>query len=153
MYSLIVTATSDAGGRRAAAGRGAGGPSAALELDITELSDIRSSCVTMHVNKVHHVTTITRVAEDLGEDEDWLRDVADEMDAEDGVIWVNGVGDDSVMAFTEFGIENLIELSSSTRKTLDCSAGDCSACGLRRMDTNKVSGALEIIRVPHVKNL
>jgi len=26
----------------------------------------------MHVNKVHHVTTINRVAEDLGEDEDWL---------------------------------------------------------------------------------
>ena len=26
--------------------------------------------------KVHHVTAITRVAEDLGEDEDWLRDVA-----------------------------------------------------------------------------
>ena len=24
----------------------------------------------MHVNKVHHVTTINRVAEDLGEDED-----------------------------------------------------------------------------------
>ena len=30
----------------------------------------------MHVNKVHHVTTITQVATDLGEDEDWLRDVA-----------------------------------------------------------------------------
>jgi hypothetical protein len=30
----------------------------------------------MHVNKVRHVTTITRVAEDLGEHEDWLRNVA-----------------------------------------------------------------------------
>jgi hypothetical protein len=86
-------------------------------LDITELSDLRSSCVTMHVNKVHHVTTITRVAEDLGEDEDWLRDVANEMDAEDGVIWVNGVGDDSVMAFTDFGIENLIELIKLHKET------------------------------------
>ena len=37
----------------------------------------------MHVNKVHHVTTITRVAVDLGEDEDWLRDVASEMEIED----------------------------------------------------------------------
>jgi hypothetical protein len=64
----------------------------------------------MHVNKVHHVTTITRVAEDLGEDENWLRDVANEMEIEDGVIWVYGVGEDSVMAFTDFGIENLIEL-------------------------------------------
>ena len=44
--------------------------------------------MTTHVNKVHHVTTITQVAKDLGEDEDWLRDVANEMEIEDGVIWV-----------------------------------------------------------------
>jgi len=62
----------------------------------------------MHVKKVHHVTTI--VAKDLGEDEDWLCDVANEMEIEDGVIWVYGVGDDGVMAFTDFGIENLTEL-------------------------------------------
>ena len=64
----------------------------------------------MHVNKVHHVTTINRVASDLGENEDWLSDVTNEMDIEDGVIWVYGVGDDGVMAFTDFGIENLIDL-------------------------------------------
>ena len=64
----------------------------------------------MHVNKVHHVTTINRVAKDLGENEDWLSDVANEMDVEDGVIWVYGVGDDGAMAFTDFGIENLIDL-------------------------------------------
>jgi hypothetical protein len=64
----------------------------------------------MHVNKVHHVTTINRVASDLGENEDWLSDVANEMDIEDGVIWVYGLGDDGVMAFTDFGIENLIDL-------------------------------------------
>ena len=64
----------------------------------------------MHVNKVHHVTTIARVAENLGEDEDWLRDVANEMEIEDGVIWVYGIAEDGVLAFTDFGIENLIEL-------------------------------------------
>ena len=64
----------------------------------------------MHVNKVHHVTTINRVASDLGENEDYLSDVPNEMDIEDGVIWVYGVGDDGVMAFTDFGIENLIDL-------------------------------------------
>ncbi len=64
----------------------------------------------MHVNKVRHVKTIARVAEDLGEDEDWLRDVASEMEVEDGVIWVDGVGENGVQAFTDFGIENLIEL-------------------------------------------
>ena len=66
--------------------------------------------MTMHVNKVHRVTTINRVAQDLGEDEDWLSDVASEMDAEDGRLWVYGVGEDGVMAFTDFGIATLMEL-------------------------------------------
>jgi hypothetical protein len=64
----------------------------------------------MHVNKVHHVTTITRVAANLGEDEDWLCEVARGMEIEDGVIWVYGVGEDGILAFTDFGIENLTEL-------------------------------------------
>ena len=64
----------------------------------------------MHTNKVHHVTTINHVAEQLGEDEDWLRDVASGMEIEDGVIWVYGVGEDGVLAFTDSGIESLIEL-------------------------------------------
>jgi hypothetical protein len=68
------------------------------------------SDVIMHVNKVHHVKTITRVAEDIGEDEDWLRDVASDMEIEDGAIWVDGAGEDGVQAFTDLGIENLIEL-------------------------------------------
>ena len=66
--------------------------------------------MTTHVNKVHHVTTITQVAKELGEDENWLRDIAIEMEIEAGVIWVYGVGEDGVKAFTDDGIENLIEL-------------------------------------------
>lgn len=62
------------------------------------------------VNKVHGVYTIARVAEMLGEDEDWLWDVATEMDPEDGLIWVYGPGDESIMAFTDFGIETLTGL-------------------------------------------
>lgn len=81
-----------------------------MELDAVRFSNLRPSGVTMHINKVHHVTTINRVADDLSEDEDWLRDVANEMDAEDGLIWVYGVGEDGVMAFTDFGIETLMEL-------------------------------------------
>ena len=64
----------------------------------------------MHVNKVHRVTTINRVAEILGEDEDWLWDVANEMEPEDGCLWVDGIGQDGIMAFTDFGIESLSEL-------------------------------------------
>jgi hypothetical protein len=55
-------------------------------------------------------TTINRVAKDLGENEDWLSDVANTMDVEDGIIWVYGVSDDGVLAFTDFGIDNLIDL-------------------------------------------
>ncbi|UFW45161.1 transposase domain-containing protein [Bradyrhizobium sp. WSM471] len=51
------------------------------------------------------VVTIVRVAKDLGEDEEWLWDVANGMDTEDGVIWVYGIGDDQVMAFTDFDIK------------------------------------------------
>jgi hypothetical protein len=40
----------------------------------------------MHTNKVSHVRTIDRVAKDLGEDVDFLFDVAMEMETEDGVI-------------------------------------------------------------------
>jgi hypothetical protein len=81
-----------------------------VELDAASVSYRRTGRLTMHVNKVHHVTTINRVAKDLGEDEDWISDVANEMDIEDGVIWVYGVGEDGVMAFTDFGIENLVDL-------------------------------------------
>jgi hypothetical protein len=81
-----------------------------VELDAASVSYRRAGHLTMHINKVHHVTTINRVAKDLGEDEDWLWDVANGMDPEDGVIWVYGVGEDVVMAFTDFGIENLIDL-------------------------------------------
>jgi hypothetical protein len=64
----------------------------------------------MHVNKVSHVTTISHLAKELGENEDWLFDVAAEMEPEDGLIWVYGMTDDGVMAFTDFGIDNLIDL-------------------------------------------
>jgi hypothetical protein len=62
------------------------------------------------VNKVSHVFTLFHVAEMLGEDEDWLFEVAEEMDTEDGELWVVGVGEEGVMAFTDDGIENLKEL-------------------------------------------
>ena len=81
-----------------------------MELEAAGAGQLRSGRLTMHINKVHHVKTISRVAKELGEDEDWLFDVASEMDTEDGVIWVYGPADDGEMAFTDFGIDNLIEL-------------------------------------------
>jgi hypothetical protein len=81
-----------------------------MELGATGFGDLRQSCLIMHINKVHHVTTINRAAEELGVDEDWLWDVANEMEIEDGVIWVYGIGEDGILAFTDFGIENLRDL-------------------------------------------
>jgi hypothetical protein len=80
-----------------------------VELD-AGIGDLCLCGMTTHINKVHHVTTITQVAKDLGEDEDLLRDIAIEMEIEDGLIWVYGFGEDGVQAFTDFGIENLIDL-------------------------------------------
>ncbi|HEX7562258.1 MAG TPA: hypothetical protein VF396_03220 [Bradyrhizobium sp.] len=56
------------------------------------------------------VFTITHVANMLGEDEDWLSDVALEMAPEDGRLTVYGIDDEGTTAFTCFGIENLKEL-------------------------------------------
>jgi hypothetical protein len=64
----------------------------------------------VHVNKVSAVFILNHVAEMLGEDEEWLFDVAGDMDTEDGQLWVYGVGEHGVMAFTEDGIESLKDL-------------------------------------------
>ncbi len=85
-----------------------------MELEAGDIRGCRRRGLIMApVNKVHHVYTIARIAEMLGEDEDWLGDVANEMDQEDGLIWVYGAGDEGIMAFTDFGVEtlqNLIEI-------------------------------------------
>lgn len=65
--------------------------------------------MTIQLNKVHSVKTIERVAAELGETVERIFDLAIDMETEDGVIWVYGLGDDGVIAFTPFGIENLKE--------------------------------------------
>ena len=81
-----------------------------MELDAAIIDHSGPGGLIMHVNKVHSVKTIDRVARELGESVDWLHDVAEEMDTEDGVIWVYGDSDDGVLAFTNFGIETLKDL-------------------------------------------
>ena len=71
-----------------------------MELDAAIINHSGSGGLIMHVNKVHSVKTIDRVARELGESVDWLFDIADEMDTEDGVIWVYGVNDDGGLALT-----------------------------------------------------
>lgn len=65
----------------------------------------------MHINKVHSVRTLALVARDLSKDEDWLADLALDLKPEDGLIWVyDPQHEDGTMAFTEFGVENLLNL-------------------------------------------
>ncbi len=60
---------------------------------------------------ISYVFTLARVAKMLGEDEELLRRIADDMDPEDGYLWVVGPDEnDSTIAFTPFGVENLQQL-------------------------------------------
>ena len=69
----------------------------------------------MQLNKVHAVKTVDRVAAELGETVDRLHDLAIAMEPEDGVIWVYGIAEIEVLAFTPFGIENLREIIAMER--------------------------------------
>jgi len=62
------------------------------------------------VAAIASVFTIGYVANLLGEDEDWLHELSIDMFPEDGRLWVYGVGEDGVTAFTEEGIENLRQI-------------------------------------------
>jgi hypothetical protein len=45
------------------------------------------------------------------------------METEDGVIWVYGTGEDGVMAFTDFGIDNLMGLIKMQKADPSSSSG------------------------------
>ena len=70
----------------------------------------------MQRNKVHAVTTLTKVAQDLEMSEDLLHDLAQQMDTEDGVIWVYGLEEEGVLALTEDGIECLRDILADHRR-------------------------------------
>lgn len=57
-----------------------------------------------------YVFTIRRVAEMLGETEEQLHLIADDMEPEDGCLSVLDIDDASLVAFTKQGVENLKEL-------------------------------------------
>ena len=61
------------------------------------------------------VFTIARVAKMLGEDEEWLHELSITMDPEDGRLYVWGVDEDGITAFTEYGIECLQQIITDER--------------------------------------
>ncbi len=58
-------------------------------------------------NKVHSVSTLRRVAAELGVTEEAIWEAAEGLDTEDGLLWVYDVGEEQTLAFTDDGIEEL----------------------------------------------
>ena len=67
---------------------------------------------------ISFVFTIARVAEMLGEDEEWLREISINMDPEQGHLWVIGTGEDQCPTFTEYGVECLRQIIIEERTLL-----------------------------------
>ena len=59
---------------------------------------------------ISYVFTIARVAKMLGENEDWLHEICNEIYPEDGRLTVLCPDDEAITAFTCFGVDNLTEL-------------------------------------------
>ena len=62
------------------------------------------------------VYTIARTAELLGEDETWLEELADQLEPEDGCLWIYDTDGRATLGFTERGIESLKELSFDQKR-------------------------------------
>jgi hypothetical protein len=67
------------------------------------------------VAAISAVFTVSHVANLLGEDEDWLQELSIDMFPEDGRLYVYGLGDDGVTAFTQDGIEGLRQIIEDER--------------------------------------
>jgi hypothetical protein len=68
------------------------------------------------VAAIGHVFTISRVAEMLGEDEDWLQDLSIDMFPEDGCLRIIGAGEEAITAFTDYGVECLKDLIRDSKR-------------------------------------
>ena len=62
------------------------------------------------------VYTIAYAAELLGEDEEWLFEIADQLEPEDGRLWIYDTDDRATPGLTERGIECLKELSLDQKR-------------------------------------
>jgi hypothetical protein len=72
---------------------------------------------------IPYVFTISRVAEMLAEDEDWLREISINMDLEEGCLWIIGVNEGDCPAFTEHGIACLKQIIIEERALLSRKLG------------------------------
>jgi hypothetical protein len=70
----------------------------------------------MQRNKIYSVKTLALVARELEIDEALLDEVTEQMDPEDGMIWVCGADDDPIIALSDDGVECLLELVAIHRE-------------------------------------
>tara|TARA_R110001606_G_scaffold84783_1_gene192688 strand:- start:1745 stop:1966 length:222 start_codon:yes stop_codon:yes gene_type:complete len=71
----------------------------------------------MQLGKISSIRTIALVAKELGEDEDWLFDIAGKMEPEDGLIWVYSAGHpEGTKAFSPYGVNCLREIIQCHRE-------------------------------------
>ena len=59
---------------------------------------------------ISYVFTIRRAAQILGRDEELLWDLSDQLEPEDGKLWVLDIDGAEMLALSEFGIETLREI-------------------------------------------
>lgn len=80
-----------------------------MELAAAAAADLTGSLIMAAITAVF---TIARVAQMLGEDEDWLHEISIELEPEDGCISIWGTAEDAdgSTGFTASGIENLKDL-------------------------------------------
>jgi hypothetical protein len=59
---------------------------------------------------ISHIFTIRRAAQILGRDEDILWDLSDQLEPEDGMLWVYDIDGVEILAFTGNGLDALREI-------------------------------------------
>ena len=97
----------------------------------------------MHVNKVSHVRTIDLVAKEVGEDVCFLCDVASEMEPEDGLIWVQGLGEEGVMELAHIQFEGVLSQDMFGQLSMALTAIDRAYAKAKASRTVDVSVTLQ----------
>lgn len=62
------------------------------------------------VAAITRVYTVRLAAKILGRVEELLWELADQLEPEDGMLWIHDVDDSQTLAFTDFGLDNLREI-------------------------------------------
>ena len=76
------------------------------------MEEARTALGRLTMAAISHLFTIRRAAEILGQDEELIWQVSDDMEPEDGVLWVYDTGNLEPRAITPDGIDALRELIS-----------------------------------------